>query len=69
LVNGAAEFVPEAWLAQLAPGGRLGVVVRQGAAGAARLYTRGEGASAYRTMFDAAPPVAPGLHKPQAFTF
>lgn len=69
LVNGSAEVVPEAWLAQLAPGGRLGVVVRQGAAGAARIYTRAIDAVAYRTAFDAAPPVAPGLAKPPAFTF
>jgi protein-L-isoaspartate(D-aspartate) O-methyltransferase len=69
MLNGSAEFVPDAWLEQLAPGGRLGVIVRQGAAGAARIYTRTGGATAYRTAFDAAPPVAPGLHKPQTFRF
>ena len=69
LLNGAAEIVPEAWLAQLAPGGRLGVIVRQGAAGSARIYTRANDASAYRSVFDAAPPVAPGLTKPPAFSF
>jgi protein-L-isoaspartate(D-aspartate) O-methyltransferase len=69
LLNGAAEIVPEAWLAQLAPGGRLGVIVRQGAAGSARIYTNAEGAIAYRSVFDAAPPVAPGLRKPPSFTF
>lgn len=69
LLNGAAEVVPEAWLAQLAPGGRLGVIVRQGAAGAARIYTRSDDAVAYRTAFDGAPPVAPGLERPAAFAF
>jgi protein-L-isoaspartate(D-aspartate) O-methyltransferase len=69
LLNGSAEIVPEAWLSQLAPGGRLGVIVRHGAAGSARIYTRSEDATAYRTMFDAAPPVAPGLNKPPAFAF
>jgi protein-L-isoaspartate(D-aspartate) O-methyltransferase len=69
MLNGSAEFVPDAWLEQLAPGGRLGVIVRQGAAGAARIYTRTGGATAYRTAFDAAPPVAPGLRKPQTFRF
>ncbi|MGD9980958.1 MAG: protein-L-isoaspartate O-methyltransferase [Hyphomonadaceae bacterium] len=69
LLNGAAEIVPETWLAQLSPGGRLGVIVRQGAAGAARIYTRSEDATAYRSMFDAAPPVAPGLTRPKVFTF
>lgn len=69
LLNGAAEFVPEAWLAQLAPGGRLGVIVRQGAAGAARIYTRAADAVAYRVAFDAFPSLAPGLAKPPAFAF
>jgi protein-L-isoaspartate(D-aspartate) O-methyltransferase len=69
LLNGAAEVVPEAWLAQLAPGGRLGVIVRNGAAGSARIYTRAESGAAYSTAFDAAPPVGPGLTKPPAFAF
>lgn len=69
MLNGAAEIIPEAWLAQLAPGGRLGVIVRQGAAGSARIYTRTDGAFAYRNAFDAAPPVAPGLMKPPSFAF
>lgn len=67
LLNGSAEFVPEAWLTQLAPGGRLGVIVRQGAAGSARIYTRADDGAAYRSVFDAAPPVAPGLVKPATF--
>lgn len=69
LLNGAAEFVPDAWLAQLAPGGRLGVIVRNGLAGSARIYTRTGEAVSYRTAFDAAPPVAPGLTKAPAFAF
>lgn len=69
LLNGSAEIVPDAWLAQLAPRGRLGVIVRQGAAGSARIYERAEGTTAYRTVFDAAPPIAPGLHKPAGFVF
>lgn len=69
LLNGSAEFVPDAWLKQLAPGGRLGVIVRQGAAGSARIYTRSDDATAYRSAFDAAPPIAPGLTKPPSFAF
>lgn len=69
LLNGSAEIVPDAWLAQLAPGGRLGVIVRQGAAGCARIYTRSGDASAYRSAFDAAPPIAPGLSKAPSFAF
>lgn len=66
-LNGAAEFAPQAWLGQLAPGGRLGVIVRDGAAGAARIYTRTGDAIAYRTAFDAAPPLAPGLAMAKSF--
>ncbi|MGE3142368.1 MAG: protein-L-isoaspartate O-methyltransferase [Hyphomonadaceae bacterium] len=69
LVNGAVEIVPEAWLAQLADGGRLGVIVRERAAGAARIYTKSKETIAYRTVFDAFPPVIPGLERPRAFTF
>jgi protein-L-isoaspartate(D-aspartate) O-methyltransferase len=69
MLNGGAEFVPDAWLAQLAPGGRLGVIVRQGAAGAARIYTRSGDITAYRVAFDAAPPPAPGLRATPGFRF
>jgi protein-L-isoaspartate(D-aspartate) O-methyltransferase len=69
MLNGSTEFVPDAWLNQLAPGGRLGVIVRNGPVGSARIYTRSGEATAYRTAFDAAPPVAPGLERPPAFAF
>jgi protein-L-isoaspartate(D-aspartate) O-methyltransferase len=69
LLNGGAEFVPDAWLEQLAPGGRLGVIVREGAAGKARIYTRAGESVSFRTVFDAFPPVAPGLFKPRTFAF
>lgn len=67
LLNGGAEIVPDAWLDQLAPGGRLGVIVRDGPAGAARIYTRAGDAIAYRVAFDAFPSVAPGLMRPLEF--
>ncbi len=69
MLNGGAEIVPDAWLEQLAPNGRLGVIVRAGAAGSARIYTKSGETIAYRVAFDAAPPVAPGLEKPPAFVF
>jgi len=69
MLNGAAEIVPEAWLEQLAPGGRLGVIVRQGAAGAARIYTKSGDVAGYRVAFDAAPPIAPGLERKPSFVF
>ncbi|HWA00392.1 MAG TPA: protein-L-isoaspartate O-methyltransferase [Caulobacterales bacterium] len=69
LLNGAAEVIPEMWFAQLSPGGRMGVIVRQGAAGSARIYTRTGDTVAYRADFDAAPPLAPDLARPPAFSF
>jgi len=69
LLNGAAEFVPEAWIEQLAEGGRLGVIVRDGPTGQARIYLKSGGSAAYRVAFDAAPPVVPGLSRPRAFAF
>lgn len=69
MLNGAAEVVPDVWLKQLAPGGRMGVIVRQGAAGSARIYTRTGDATAFHVAFDAAPPVAPGLTRQPAFAF
>ncbi len=67
LLNGAAEVVPDSWFAQLAPGGRLGVIVRDGPAGSARIYTRTGETIAYRVAFDAFSTVAPGLTRPAAF--
>lgn len=69
VLNGGAEFVPDAWLAQLAQGGRLGVIVREGPVGKARIYTRAEPSVSFRIAFDAFPPVAPGLVKPRTFAF
>ena len=68
-LNGAAETVPQAWLNQLKPGGRLGVIVRNGAAGSARIYTLTGDTFAYRVAFDAAPPVLPALARAPAFQF
>lgn len=68
-LNGGAEVVPEAWFKQLAPGGRLGVIVREGPAGRARIYTRTQETVAYRVAFDAAPPIAAGLTRPPSFRF
>lgn len=69
ILNGAAEIVPEAWLAQLAEGGRLGVIVRRGPAGEARIYQKAKGLVSFRVAFDAAPPLAPGLAARPVFQF
>lgn len=69
VVHGGAEIVPDAWLAQLAEGGRLAVIVRQGPAASARLYVKANGQAAHRVAFDAAAPVLPGLTGRRGFAF
>lgn len=69
VVSGAVEFVPQGWLDALREGGRMGVIVREGALGRARLYTKSGGAAAFRTLFDASPVVLEGFTKKPEFTF
>ena len=66
-VNGAVEVVPQAWLYQLAEGGRLAVAVAEGGVRRARLYTRAGGKTAWLTPFDASPPSLPGFEKAAEF--
>ena len=69
LVNGAVEEVPKAYLGQLAEGGRMVVVERQGQASRAVLYSNRGGLLSRRELFDAMIPVLPGFQKAEAFQF
>lgn len=70
LIAGMVEEVPQAWLDQLADGGRLGVVVAAGrGVGAARIYKRAGDTFAYREAFECCPPELPGFAKKAAFVF
>jgi len=69
MLNGSAEIIPQAWFDQLAPSGRMGVIVRNGAAGSARIYMRSGDSFGHRAVFDAGPPVVAGLERPPAFAF
>lgn len=66
-VNGAVEEVPQAWLDQLAEGGRLAAAVSEGGVRRARIYTRSGGKTAWRTPFDTAIPQLPGFEKASEF--
>ncbi|MEQ1611068.1 MAG: protein-L-isoaspartate O-methyltransferase [Hyphomonadaceae bacterium] len=66
-VNGAVEDVPQAWLDQLAEGGRLAVAVADGGIRRARIYTRAGGKTAWRAPFDTAIPLLPGFEKAAEF--
>ncbi len=67
IVNGSVEEVPQAWLDQLAEGGRLSVAVAEGGIRRARVYTRSGGKTAWRTPFDTAIPLLPGFEKAAEF--
>lgn len=68
-LNGGVEREPQALLKQLAEGGRLVCVMREGSAGYARIYVRHDGAIGARDAFDAYPPVLPGFKKSESFVF
>ena len=67
--EGAVSRTPESWLAALAPGGRLGIVERQGAAGRAVIHLRAEAGVGSRPLFDCAPPVMAGFEAERGFVF
>ena len=68
--EGAVSEPPDAWISALAePDGRLGVVVREGPVGRARVYVRADGVAAWRDEFDATPPIMAGFEPKRAFAF
>lgn len=69
VVNGAVAKAAPAWLDQLAEGGRMAVIERDGAVGRAKLYTKVDGRIGERTVFDAAPPYLPGFEPEAGFVF
>lgn len=68
-VNGAVEVVPDAWREQLADGGRMIVVERNGSVGKAVLHVRAGDVVSSRPVFDANLPVLAGLRRPPEFSF
>jgi protein-L-isoaspartate(D-aspartate) O-methyltransferase len=68
-LNGAVERTPDALIAQLANDGRLVCIVRDGAAGHARIYLKQDGAISERSTFDALVPVLPGFEQSRSFAF
>jgi protein-L-isoaspartate(D-aspartate) O-methyltransferase len=69
LIDGAVEFIPDAIVAQLADGGRLGTALVD--RGIARLIVgrKAGGAFGYLSLGDAGAPMLPGFMRPRAFTF
>lgn len=66
-VEGGVEMVPEAVLAQLKDGGRIGAVFMEGAVGTVRVGYKAAGKITWRSVFNATAPVLPGFQKPRGF--
>lgn len=69
LIDGAVEYIPDAIVAQLAEGGRLGAGLVD--RGITRLIVGRKfgGAFGYLSVDDAGAPALPGFKRPRAFTF
>jgi protein-L-isoaspartate(D-aspartate) O-methyltransferase len=68
-VNGAVHNPVQAWLDQLAEGGRLAVFERDGRVGRATIYTKANGQIGERAVFDSVPPMLPGFEPEPNFVF
>lgn len=67
--EGAVAKALGSWVSALKPGGRLGVVERDGPVGRAMLYIRTDEAVGVRPVFDSTPPVLAGFEPARGFTF
>jgi protein-L-isoaspartate(D-aspartate) O-methyltransferase len=67
-IQGAAEEVPEALLAQLKEGGRIGCLFMEGALGVCRIGRKHDGRVTWRFAFNAAAPVLPGFARAPVFS-
>ena len=67
IVQGAVEVMPEAILAQIKEGGRIGAIFMEGALGIARIGHKKDGAVAWRYVFNATAPVLPGFEARSEF--
>jgi protein-L-isoaspartate(D-aspartate) O-methyltransferase len=69
LIDGAVEHIPDAIVAQLADGGRLGAAVIDRSISRLIVGRKSGGAFGYLTLSDAGSPALPGFARPKAFTF
>ena len=69
VVNGAVAEPAQAWLDQLAVGGRLAVIVRDGTVGQARIYTKAQNSVGDPNVFDTTAPYLPGFEPEAKFAF
>ena len=69
LVDGAAEFIPEALTKQLSNRGRLATVMTDEGVARGTMFTRADGGVSRRALFDAEADVLPEFRLPQGFVF
>jgi len=69
VINGACEAEPDNLLGQLADGGRLVCILREGPVARAVLYLRSGGTVGRRILFDAAAATLPGFARETGFVF
>jgi len=69
VVNGAVTEPSQSWLDQLAVGGRLAVIERDGSVGRACVYAKARETAGDRAVFDTAPPFIPGFEPVAKFAF
>jgi protein-L-isoaspartate(D-aspartate) O-methyltransferase len=67
-IQGGVEVMPEAIIAQLKDGGRIGCIFMEGALGVTRIGYKIDGAMTWRYAFNAAAPVLPGFKAQPAFS-
>jgi protein-L-isoaspartate(D-aspartate) O-methyltransferase len=69
LIDGAIEVIPDAIIAQLADGGRLGAALIDRGVTRLAVGRKVGGAFGYLTFGDAGVPALPGFSRPKEFTF
>ncbi len=69
LIDGAVDIIPEAIVAQLADGGRLGTALVDRGITRLAVGRKAGGAFGYLTFGDAGVPALPGFSRPKEFTF
>lgn len=69
LIDGAVEVIPDAIVAQLADGGRLGTALIDRGITRLAVGRKAGGAFGYLTFGDAGVPALPGFSRPKEFTF
>lgn len=66
-IQGGVETVPDALLAQLKEGGRIGALFMEGALGTVRIGYKIDGVVSWRQAFNASAPVLPGFSAARGF--